>query len=189
MSWVSTRWGQDGAFEITPVQMLDALTTSQNIAAHGQIFTTVRTPVWPATFPLLPPIFIGHTLEGNKIAAFVHTKNGEDGSFIGVEESFARIKINRLGGFFRETFHLDPNTVFKEGPYRGGTNRAKVRIILHELAHIQFDQVQVEDKDHGVTKGAAGFLPDGLSGQDDVQKGNSKLIDKYCGTLIEGTLR
>jgi hypothetical protein len=153
--------------------MLDTLTLAQNIAAHGQILTTVRNPFWP---PIPPPLFVGHTLEGDKIAAFVHTRNAEDGSFIGVDLSYAVIKINRFGGFFRSSFLLDPNTKFLEGPYDGGTQRAKVRIILHEIAHLQAD-----------AQGAAGFLPDGLSGQQDIQKGNSKLIDRYCGKLIKDT--
>ena len=74
---------------------------------------------------------------------------------------------------------LQPHRV---GPYGGATERARITIALHELAHILQDKVEGRPVPISVIH-VPGFQPDGASTATSMQ--NTQLVLKTCRPMIE----
>jgi len=78
------------------------------------------------------------------------------------------VTFNDNGAFFSAFDRSSTKELF-DGPYRGGTSQARVRILVHELAHLV---------------SAKGFKHDLL---DDVAKvDNERMVQTNCGPLVGG---
>ena len=82
--------------------------------------------------------------------------------------------VNDAGPFFNELDPIDDKWRFepydnkKNGKYAGGTRKAQIWTLLHELAHL------VE---------ASEFIQDD-GGSDEAEAQNNALVQKHCGSFI-----
>jgi len=100
----------------------------------------------------------------NHIAAFTWGEN-PGGVPVGIPVYFA-VTFNDNGAFF-SAFDRSSGKELRDGPYRGGTAQAQVRILVHELAHIDL---------------VPGFRPDFLD--DEAGRKNDLLVEENCSRLV-----
>jgi hypothetical protein len=112
------------------------------------------------------PDKISASSQENRIAAFTYGYNPGQVP-VGVPSYFA-VTFNDYGAFFGA---VDRSTgrELREGPYAGGTVRARVRILVHEVAHL----LRVP-----------GFRSD--FSNDVFQKTNDLKVEQNCGRLVGG---
>lgn len=128
----------------------------------------------------------GTVVGGESTSAFTGAKNS-DGTLVEGIVADTAVHFNRNGAFFRGFYSLaaqNPPRQHKVGPYGGATERARVTVALHELAHILQDRNGDTVLPVSVSH-VPGFQTDGGDRTGAKSEKNTQLIVNTCKVMIE----